>query len=131
MGDRANIYVVDEKPDSTGLTRGIYLYTHYYGSSWPENLRKALCTGPARNRWDDSQYLVRILVAHLFEDLGLGETGGGISTLRGDNEYPITILDTVNKRVAFAEEGQEGEVDNWMHVMSFQDFCDQVEAQYP
>lgn len=48
---------------------GIYLYTHRKGQDWPERLRQALITGPARLRWEDPQYLARILIDQLFSDL--------------------------------------------------------------
>jgi hypothetical protein len=42
MGDRANIYLVDNRDAG----RGIYLYTHWNGYEWPEKLRQALAAGP-------------------------------------------------------------------------------------
>lgn len=134
MGDCANIFVVDRPPltPDGNEVEGIYLYTHWKGYEWPERLRLALNSRPARNRWDDPQYLTRILVSHLFQDLGLSEIGGGISTFVGDNSCPIIVLDIPGQAVAFVREGQE--TDRGYHFfnrMSFEDYCDQVEAVYP
>lgn len=135
MGDRANIFVIDRPPraKTDDDVEGIYLYTHWQGYEWPERLRLALGSPAARKRWDDPQYLTRILVAHLFEELGLGETGGGgISTFIGDNSRPIIVLDIPGQAVAFVREGQETSRGyHFFNRMSFEDYCDQVEATYP
>ena len=131
MGDRANVFMVDRKPDSTGLVTGIYLYTHWDGYQWPEMLRKALSEPLALRRWNDEQYLARIVVDQMFRDLRDCETGGGIGTLRCDNEYPIIVLDLLNRQVSFAAEGEEGEVHKWYGTQSYTDFCAQDEADYP
>lgn len=83
MGDRANLVIREAGvPD-------LFYYTHSSGTEWPELLRDALAVG--RGRWGDSQYLNRILARELFADL-VGDTGGGISTYAGDNEYDYLIL---------------------------------------
>ena len=131
MGDRANVFMVDQKPDSTGLVHGIYLYTHWNGYRWPEMLREALDSPVARGRWEDEQYLARIIVDQLFADLRDRETGGGISTVRGDNSYDIIVLDMLNQRVAFARQGEESQVDNWFEPQSYAQFCTEAPAHYP
>lgn len=130
MGDRANIFVIDSTPHA-GEAHGIYLYTHWNGASWPEMLRETLTMGGARSRWDDAPYLTRMLASYLFSDLGLGSTGGGISTYICDNEHEIIVLDIPSKRVAFAAEGTERNWQRWYDSMSFDEYCDQVEAMYP
>lgn len=133
MGDRANILIIDRPKvaeDDTEVS-GIYLYTHWSGYEWPEALRTALNRGTARNRWRDDAYLTRILVSHLFEDLGLGETGGGISTMRCGGEYEVIVVDIPAQQVAFAPEGAETDRNNWHGHMSFEDYCTQVEATWP
>lgn len=133
MGDRANIYVVDQPkaaPDDTETT-GIYLYTHWNGSEWPQMLRAALSLPTARRRWSDEPYLLRILTDQLFKDLRDGETGGGIGTMIGDNEYPITVLDMVAQTVSFAAPGTEEDRGNWQHTVSYQQFIQMAATTYP
>lgn len=131
MGDRANIYVVDEAPDRTGLARGFYLYSHWGGTELPERLRVALGSSSARLRWFDSPYLVRILVHALFENDRGGDTGSGISTYRTDNEHQIIVLDTVGEVVAFAKPGYEVHADLWYAKQTFKEYVDQTAAVYP
>lgn len=133
MGDRANIYVVDRRPaaaDDTETT-GIYLYTHWNGSNWPELLREALRSDAARRRWSDEPYLLRIISDQLFKDIRDSETGGGISTMIGDNEYPITILDMVNRTVSWAPEGSETDRNAWRNTIGYGDFVNLAHAGYP
>lgn len=127
MGDRANIFVIDQ----TASTCGIYLYTHSSGAEWPEALRLALNEDAARRRWDDPSYLTRILVAHLYADLGLSEGGGGIGTEHYSANHHTIVLDIPNRVVAFAPDGAETDPENWTNPMSFAEFCDQIEATYP
>lgn len=133
MGDRANIYVVDRPKaaaDDTETT-GIYLYNHYYGDEWVEELRQALALPIARRRWTDPQYLTKIVADYLFRNLRDEETGGGISTMLCDNSYPITILDLTTGTVAFAAEGAEDNRDNWRHAVTIEEFVAQDVAEIP
>lgn len=122
MGDRANIYL--EMPDEYGEPRGIYLYTHYYGEEWAEKLREALEFG--RGRWNDAQYLARIITSRVFSDLVDSELGGGISLVMGDNDnYPIIVCDLINNQVSRADEGSERDRSSRYAVKSFADFVEQ------
>lgn len=126
MGDRANIFVVDNDP-----TRGIYLYTHWNGHRWPEALRKALDSPQARDRWDDPAYLTRIVATQVFADLGASSTGGGISTWMCDSNRPVIVLDVVKGTVAFANHPHEHQRQDWYDQMSFDEFTAQEKADYP
>lgn len=127
MGDRANIYL--EMPGKDGQPDGIYLYTHYYGRTWPERLREALEFG--RGRWNDDQYLARIITSRVFADLVDDETGGGVSIRLCDNEHLIIVCDLIRREVSFATEG--GERDAWARRghLSFADYVRQDRADYP
>lgn len=125
MGDRANIYLVDT-PDPS---HGIYLYTHWSGSGWPDELRKAL--ERAKPRWGDDSYAARIIVSSVFANIHSDETGGGISTVIGDNSYPIIVVDLVSRMVSFAQEGLEGDRNEWTNTVSFADYVAQDVAHYP
>ncbi len=81
MGDRGNIIVKDG--DST-----VYLYTHWTGSDLPESIKASLKR--SKDRWDDGQYLARVL----FQDMvgkDNGITGFGISSTMGDGGTDIEV----------------------------------------
>jgi hypothetical protein len=130
MGDRANIYFVD-RDSITDDTIGIYLYTHWNGSEWPEMLRAALKADMAQRRWSDESYLLRILVDQVFKDVRDSETGGGIGTTRTRGEYPVIVVDAARRQVGFAEEGRENNRSSWQAMVSYEDFVAQERADYP
>ncbi len=127
MGDRANIYM--ELPVTREQKQGVYLYTHWSGCEWPEELRQALEFG--RDRWGDDQYLARILVSRIFRHNVDDTTGGGLSLMLCDNEYPIIVADLVTQTVSFAREGAEHDPEQRYGHMSFATYVAQAEAKYP
>lgn len=127
MGDRANVYL--EMSGKDGQPDGIYLYTHWKGHAWPELLREALSFG--RGRWNDDQYLARIITSRMFADLVDDETGGGVSLRIADNEYPIIVCDLIHQRVSFAEEGSECDPEKRYGHMTFGGYVAQDRADYP
>lgn len=114
MGDRANV-VLQYSNDVN-----IYLYTHWSGTEWPEELRKALEVG--RPRWDDDAYLSRIIILEMYKDLIGSETGGGIAPYELDNSYgrPLIYVSLFDQEVTI------GGV-TW----SFSEYVAQKEANYP
>ncbi len=130
MGNRANIFLVDTADTDIEPVLGIYLYTQHKGQDWPERLRQALITGPARLRWEDPQYLARILIDQLFSDLR-DEEAGGVSTKLGDNDHPITIVDLTAARVHWAKAGDEQHRDRWTGSLGFAEFVTRGRAEYP
>jgi hypothetical protein len=100
MGDRANVYVHE------GDQPGVYLYSHWGGSTLPQVVRDALARGA---RWDDGQYLTRII----FDILTTGHTGGttgfGISARVGDGADRIVDVDTHAQRVTIKGDFDEYE----------------------
>ena len=131
MGDRGSIVIFDRRCESDESQPGIYLYTHWNGTDWPELLRRFLDLPTARNRWDDPSYLTRILVSHLFYDLGGGETGGGIATFPTNIEHEQIVVDMARQEVAFCRQGSEESIDNWYGELSFEKYCAQDIARYP
>jgi|SRR5688500_2167492 len=84
MGDRANIVVKD------GASK-VYLYTHWSGFDLGDTLKEALERG--EDRWNDGQYLTRIIFEEMIkEDLG-SNTGYGISSVIGDGgeDYVVDV----------------------------------------
>ncbi len=117
MGDRANIYLHDSDIPATGM----FLYTHWSGYRWPAALQEALTFG--KGRWDDPQYLARIIASRVFHELVDSETGGGLSTEMGDNEYPLLCVDLVRKTVGLCDANlTPRDRANWTSVMPFDAF---------
>lgn len=129
MGDRANIYLTNSRFGETDTDHGIYVYTHWSGSRFPEKLRVALDF--AKGRWNDAQYLQRIIIDQALRDVRDSDTGGGVSLDIGDNEYPIIVVDVNRNMVAFADEGSETDPDSWTHAMTFTAYVAQAHARYP
>lgn len=115
MGDRANIYLKDSERG------GIYLYTHWSGSEWPSLLQEAIAFG--KDRWFDEPYLARIITSRVFRDLVDSTSGGGISTMLTDNEYPILCVDLMTGEVGLADPGiDHSDKGRWTDVRSFAEF---------
>jgi hypothetical protein len=129
MGDRANIFIVDQPVKEGEEVHGIYYYTHWSGEEWPERLRQALVAG--KGRWGDDQYLNRIIASRIFSDIHDEETGGGISTVIGDNGHPIIVCNTAADTVSFAPEGSEANSETWYGTKTFEQYVAQDRATYP
>jgi hypothetical protein len=95
MGDRANIHVRENDKDT-----GVYLYTHHGGTEAPKTLQDALSK---RLRWDDCQYLTRIIFCQMVKVDIDGETGFGISAFLGDGASRVLRVNTENKTVSFED----------------------------
>lgn len=85
MGDRANVFVRD------GDEHGVYLYTHGHGTVLPGILRDALRRG--KGRWDDSQYLARIIFCEMVKNDVKGLTGFGITSRVWDGDDRVIVVD--------------------------------------
>lgn len=83
MGSRAQILIEDE---------GVYLYTHWGADNLKEDLKAILDTSKARNRWNDPEYLARIIFSEMIKNDINGETGFGIgSSEHGDIQLLIIL----------------------------------------
>ncbi len=119
MGDRANIFI--SEPTKENPKNGIYFYSHYGGNELIIDLKNALIRG--KNRWDDSQYLNRIIFSEMIKNSVLDETGFGLSTKIGDNSYNIIVVNPEEKTVGLAHEGNEPLV---FHIWSFENFVSSI-----
>lgn len=101
MGDRRNIIITEEVGQP-----GVAIYTHWGGSSAPAMLAEALDLPQARNRYDDTGYLTRIIFDSLTERDHGSETGYGLypsvdgvsSPMEHSPGYDI-IVESLHKRV--------------------------------
>lgn len=105
MGDRANVLVKADKKD-----KGVYLYTHWHGSQLPRKLGISL---GKRWRWDDAQYLARIIFDDMIGELQGGETGFGISSMPGDGTDRVLIVDCSTKTVTDANLDEKKTFGEW------------------
>ena len=81
MGARKYIYLVND---------GIYLYSHWdYKPELEKVLKQALIRG--KERWDDRQYLNRIIFSEMIKEDILGNTGYGLSTDIYDGEVVLNV----------------------------------------
>ena len=96
MGDRANVFVVEEseKPEV-----GVYLYTHWSGTELPSTLQDALARG--KGRWSDGSYLARIIFSEMIKGEVMEETGYGISPYPQDGENRILTVYVDKQVVSF------------------------------
>lgn len=93
MGDRANVKVVER--DST-----VFLYTHWSGSALPGTVQAALKRG--ERRWNDGQYLARIIFCEMMDGREDELTGYGITSVAYDGDDRII---TVNLDGQFVQVG--------------------------
>jgi hypothetical protein len=92
MGDRANVKVVYE--DSV-----VFLYTHWEGFSLPSTVQNALLK---KERWDDGQYLSRIIFQEMIGQ-DTSSTGFGISSVVGDGDDRVLIVNVDEQSVSVKE----------------------------
>lgn len=95
MGDRANIHVKSENYE------GVYFYTHWEGDRLPQTLQRALAR---KLRWDDEQYLNRIIFCEMVGKDMAGETGYGITSYLCDNNHEIIEVDVDGQTITIGNE---------------------------
>jgi len=108
MGDRGNI-----------ITRCRYekicLYTHDLGYDLPETLRQALIKG--KDRWDDFQYLNRIIFCQMMSPDAFDKTTGfGITQHMYDDDHDGAIIVDIDKQTVQIPNDNE---------LSFEDYITQ------
>lgn len=104
MGDRGNIVIKQNDRDQSAPY--LYFYTHWSGSDIPQIVQSALKRG--KDRWDDEQYLARVVFCELVKDCAMDTDGYGISTYMGDNEHDFIVLDAKKQTVSVVKEGDPG-----------------------
>lgn len=76
---------------------GVYLYTHHDAEDLKENVIKAI---QRRKRWDDPEYLARMVLENMIENDFGSPTGFGIGTKQAGD---ISVLVTVSCRDGLVE----------------------------
>ena len=85
MGDRGQVFIE---------SKGIYLYTHWGAWELIEAVKRALAK---RWRWDDHEYLARIIFDEMIGEDFKTETGYGIGTTRHDDIWRLITITKNNK----------------------------------
>ena len=86
MGDRAQVRLYDDKTEGS-----VYLYTHWNGSDLRETVKAALSR---RQRWDDVEYLARIVFEEMIQGNEGSESGFGIGySEHFDLQHSVIELD--------------------------------------
>lgn len=67
----------------------------------PITLQNALIRG--KDRWDDVQYLTRIIFSEMIKDDILGTAGYGISSFCGDGDNNIIEVNTDEETISYKE----------------------------
>ena len=108
MGDRGQILIKDT---------GVYLYTHWDATNLINVVRKVISR---KDRWNDSEYLTRMLFSEMTKGSEFESTGFGIGTEEHGDIWRLITIDCENQIVSLGEDGNEVK-------LSFQDFIDESE----
>ena len=103
MAISANIHIVHKDG-------GIYFYSHLDGGRIPKLVAMALDRG--RNRWNDEQYLARIIFSEMVKDDVMGLTNYGIGVT--PCEETIMDIDMPNQEVHLRKTGEVWNYDNFI-----------------
>jgi hypothetical protein len=113
MGDRANVKIVQM------YSGEVFLYTHWRGTELPTIIQSAMRKG--ENRWEDAQYLSRILFCEMVRGRPENElTGYGISSIVGDGDSRVLVIDCDQQQVFFPDGG----------TMTFREFVERDEVRW-
>jgi hypothetical protein len=110
MGDRGQVQI-----KLGGKDKDVYLYTHWDATGLIETVKKALTK---KWRWDDPEYLARIIFDEMVgKDQG-EETGFGIGTAKHGDIWRLIIVDVPNNKISIQDDGKN------RGLYSFDDFID-------
>lgn len=104
MGNRSQVAI----KYNSSKTSKVYLYSHWGGKSIYRDIARALNRAP--DRWDDDEYLARVIFSIMIEDDVKGTTGYGIGvSMHGDIEHPIPVLNCQDKMITWEEAPYQNE----------------------
>ena len=84
MGSRAQVKIINHDDPA------LYLYTHWQADALPELVKTALAR---KERWDDPEYLARIIFDEMTKGRQGEETGYGISTVQNGDILFLVVVD--------------------------------------
>lgn len=97
MGDRGQVYIEDEK---------VYLYTHWEAKKLPKIVGNALAR---KQRWDDPEYLARIIFNEMTKNDIKGELGFGIGTIKHEDIWRLITVNCENQIVRVDDNNKLGQ----------------------
>lgn len=121
MSDIGNVYVSSEYSER----EGVYLYSHWGGKHLPGVVQSAMRRG--MDRWNDAQYLARILFCEMIKDDVMGTRDFGISSHKWSGDRPILVVDCVGQLIKLCEKDGDPFYDSTV-LCTFREF---VDAEYP
>lgn len=95
MGDRGQVCIQDEK---------VYLYTHWDASNLVNMVRRALAR---KCRWDDPEYLARIIFCEMIKGNEEGETGFGISSTKHGDIWRLININCEEQQIVLKDYDRE------------------------
>jgi hypothetical protein len=97
MGDRAQVQFLFNTEEQY---REVWFYTHNEGWRLPYTITNAIRRG--KSRWNDDEYLARIIFSEMIQKDVMAEYGFAIGVYRhADLQYPVIIVDCVRQAVSF------------------------------
>lgn len=105
MGARAQVYIKDEK---------VYLYTHWGAGELEKIVKTALAK---RWRWNDPEYLARIIFCEMIKGCEDNETGFGIGTSKHSDIEKFVGIDCKGQKIEVRDVYKDTKI-----IYSFEDF---------
>lgn len=96
MGDRGQVLIEDE---------GVYLYTHWNASELIKTVKRAITK---KQRWDDPEYLARIIFYEMTKEDKDGSTGYGIGTNEHGDIWRLVKVNCAEQKITIGDIKYEG-----------------------
>jgi len=94
MGDRAQVHIVANKDKE--YNHDVWLYTHWHGTGLVNVVSRAISRG---ERWNDAEYLTRIIFSEMVKEDVRGDTGYGIGNHQHGDVYRVITIDVDEQKV--------------------------------
>jgi hypothetical protein len=107
MGDRGQVNIVDEN---------VWLYTHWDATNLPMAVHDAIVK---KWRWDDPEYLARIIFEEMIKGDEGGETGYGIGSNKHGDVWRVVYVNCNTQTIKIVDHDDEVKWEG-----TFQEFAD-------
>jgi len=91
MGDRGQVLIEDI---------GVYLYTHWDANRLIEAVKRAITK---KQRWDDPEYLARIIFCEMVKENINGSTGYGIGTIQHGDAWRLIKVNCAEQKITIED----------------------------